>query len=161
MKKPIIALIFLAFFPSFALFSELNVTIPEQQELFTTRNTLLNKLTELDLRKICERNSSYLEALGADYDEENQRYFIEQKDLNSTFNDSTCLIMIDYRRSEEAQITIFLPEKQSHLWLSSRISFHNGALRARIVFQPFSEPADLTYISYCTDVISQISMSQQ
>ncbi len=161
MRNQIMAVIFLAFFPSFALFSELNVTCTEQQELCQTRNILLNKFAELDLGKICERNNPYLEELGADYDEDNQRYFIEQKDQNLNCNDSTCLIMIDYRRFAEAQITIFLPEKQSHLWLSSRISSHGGDLRARIVFQPFSEPADLTYISYSTGAISQISMSQQ
>lgn len=161
MKNKIMAAVLLAFFPSFALFSELNMAVFKEKGLFATRDILLNKLTELDLREICARNKSYLESLGADYDEDNQRFFIEQKDRNATYSDETCLIMIDYRRTDEAQITIFLPEKHSHLWLSSRISSHGGVLRARIVFQPFREPADLTYICYNTSMISQISMNQR
>lgn len=127
------------------LFTESQSAPLLQQGLCTKRDFLLHKLLDLDLGKICMQDSVYLETLNADYDMENQRYYIEQPYVENQQADTTLLFLIDYHR----------PYEQSDVWLSSRITATSDKIRARIIFQPFSEPENIIYVSQTNHATNQ------
>lgn len=159
MKKLVVTLMVIAIFPALSILSELEALTNERHELFTARNRLLGVFSRLSLQQLSARSSSYLQDLNAGYDEDNQCFFIEQSDKTGSFAGASYLILVDYRRQEETQISIFSPEDQQYMWLRSRITVHAGVLHARVIFQPVRDQPDLVHISYPVSMNNRISMS--
>lgn len=111
--------------------------------IFRTRQLLTESFARLDLQKILAQNAEYLEELNADYDSDNQRFFIEQPMPGSTYEDAGILLLISYPRPDEAEICVYAPEHLSWQWLRSRVRRNSSCINAPMVFEPMLQPDDL------------------
>ncbi len=115
----------------------------DQTQLFRARQALLQQLYELDLQRLCQYGSSYLEELDASFDEDNRCYYIEKH------CDKGCdsfLFIIDKSRRNETIITIYAPYESEYQWLICRLRNTRGQIFGRLLFMPgatFADPFEL------------------
>lgn len=110
---------------------------------FKARQMLVECFASLDLQSIIEQNSDYFEQLGAGYDADNRRFFIEWQVAGYQYNDDSLLILISYPQPQEAEICIYAPEVLSWQWLRSRIRQTDSCINSPILFEPMLQPDDL------------------
>lgn len=139
---------FLAVFLLLSAFSLLADLFAEEQFSLSaevvqkSRAELVEQLLLLDLPSICE-GEEHLTDLGAGYDRDNRRYFLERPARPDGFSDSGYLITIDFPDARSLIITVFAPQDVCYQWLQIRPRVCNGRLTGRPVFQPDGCAGDL------------------
>jgi len=102
----------------------------------TWRQKLLDSFCQLDLERIVRQDQKYLDSIGADYDEDNKRFFIEPHFSRMVRPIDNCFLFFDFRKPEEALITIYPPDSEPFIWLKARLRTSVESLNATIVFEP-------------------------
>ncbi len=108
------------------------------------RTGLLKKFIGLDLEMLVNRDEAYLNSVGANFDVDNNSYFIDDSTHPKKKGDGF-LILLAYKRKNEVEITIFPPLDASNRFLRSRIRAADRSLIRRIAYLPGEEADD--YIS--------------
>lgn len=126
-----------------SVWSTLDAQQHQSADIFQARQMLIESFAGLDLIRIIEQNSEYFDKLGAGYDTDNRRFFIEQPVVGSQFRDTSLLILISYPRPDEAEVCLYAPENLSWQWARSRIRRTASCINAPLVFEPMQQPDDL------------------
>lgn len=104
---------------------------------------LLKKLFAFDLAKVFRKDDRYLTSIDADFDADNQQYFVEQHNEQAKFPDSGYLFIFSYAIPDNVTLSAFAPEEQQCQWVKCRLRRVNGRIFGRIVFQPDGECCEL------------------
>lgn len=100
------------------------------------RQKLLELFCQLDLEKIVSGDREYLNLIGADFDADNQRFFIEPLFSKSTMDIDECFVFIEHKRPGEAVITVYPPHSEPSIWLRARLRTNIENLSGTVIFEP-------------------------
>lgn len=120
----------------------ISASAQELERIAATRVLLVEKLLSLDFERLANRDFNWLESLGANYDYDNQQYFIELTS-DATLKDSSVLLMIDFSHKDSLEIRLFAPEELSYIWMHSRLRVTKDQLYISYVFHPQSSNSKL------------------